>query len=110
MSAAMTIGCGKDRRRRNNCCRAHTGAHSRKPEPIKPAKTVKRSFKEQREMETLPKTIEALEAEQRDLHARMADADFYRQDSAVINAAQARLQELEETLEANYRRWEALES
>ena len=83
---------------------------TRKPEPVKPAKTVKRSFKEQREMESLPKTIEALEAEQRGLHARMADADFYRQDSAVINAAQARLEELEKTLEANYRRWEALES
>ncbi len=77
---------------------------------VKPAKTVKRSFKEQREMETLPKTIEALEAEQRALHARMADADFYRQDSAAINAAQSRLQELEKSLETNYRRWEALES
>jgi len=83
---------------------------TRKPEPVRPTKTVKRSFKEQREMESLPKTIEALEAEQRDLHARMAEADFYRQDSAVINAAQARLEELEKTLEANYRRWEALES
>ena len=88
---------------------AATATPARKPEPDKSAKTAKRSFKEQRELETLPKTIEALEAEQRDLHARMADADFYRQDSAVINAAQARLQELEEALAAHYRRWEALE-
>ncbi len=85
-------------------------ATDRKPEPLKPAKTVKRSFKDQRELETLPKTIETLEAEQRALHARMADADFYRQDSATINAAQARLQELEQALEASYRRWETLES
>src|SRR5215471_389073 len=37
------------------------------------------SYHEQRELEALPGKIEALEAEQAELHARMGDGDFYRQ-------------------------------
>ena len=37
------------------------------------------SYKEQRELEGLPEKIEALEAEQSELHRLMGDGDFYRQ-------------------------------
>ena len=70
----------------------------------------KLSYKEQRELETLPQTIEALEAEQAQLHAAMASAEFYQQDKAVIAEAQARLAALEQELPGLYERWESLES
>jgi ATP-binding cassette subfamily F protein uup len=70
----------------------------------------KLSYKDQRELDELPRRIEALEAEQAELHARMADPAFFRQDGGAIAADQARLAELEQALEAAYGRWEALEA
>jgi len=40
----------------------------------------------------------------------MQDAAFYKQDSAGIIAANARLAELQQALEQAYARWEALEA
>jgi ATP-binding cassette subfamily F protein uup len=70
----------------------------------------KMSYKEQRELETLPQRIEALEAEQQALHDAMGAADFYQQDKAAIGAAQDRLAALEDELAAAYERWEMLEA
>ena len=56
----------------------------------------------------MPQTIEALEAEQADLHRRMADPAFYREDGAVISLAKSRLAALDAALEQAYARWEAL--
>jgi len=70
----------------------------------------KLSYKEQRELETLPAKIEALEAEQSELHGRMAAGEFYRQKSDKITAALERLEEISRELEASYRRWQELES
>ncbi|MGH7795507.1 MAG: ATP-binding cassette domain-containing protein [Candidatus Binatia bacterium] len=70
----------------------------------------KLTYKEQRELETLPAKIEALEAEQSDLHARMGDGDFYRQGSAKITATLERLDAVKLELEASYQRWQDLES
>ncbi len=69
----------------------------------------KLSFKEQRELEELPRKIETWEAEQAELHARMATPTFYQQDSAAITAATSSLATLEATLAAAYTRWEELE-
>jgi len=79
----------------------------RKPKPAGPRKL---TFKEARELETLPQQIEALEAEQRELYAAMADPDFYRQDGEGISRAKARGEELELELAAAYARWEELEA
>ena len=68
------------------------------------------SYKEQRELEELPARIEALEAEQAKLHAKMADGDFYRQSSEQISAAAERLETLNRELEQYYERWQSLES
>ena len=70
----------------------------------------KLTYKEQRELETLPAKIEALEAEQSDLHVRMGQGDFYRQESDKITATLERLKAVTLELEASYQRWQDLES
>jgi ABC transport system ATP-binding/permease protein len=70
----------------------------------------KLTYKEQRELEALPTKIEALEAEQTELHARLGNSDFYRQASDRITTALERLESLKYELEACYARWQALES
>lgn len=73
------------------------------------AKPKKLSFKEQKELEALPKRIETLEAEQEGLHAAMADPAYFRQEGAKIAEATARLTAIQTELAAAYERWEALE-
>jgi len=68
------------------------------------------SYKEQRELESLPGKIEALEAEQAQLQARMSESDFYRQPSHMITAGIERLETVKKDLEECYARWQALES
>ena len=70
----------------------------------------KLSYKEQRELDALPGRIEALEAEQRDLNARIAAPDFYKAPRAAIEAALARADPLQQELIDAYARWHALES
>ncbi|MEW6647317.1 MAG: ATP-binding cassette domain-containing protein [Pseudomonadota bacterium] len=70
----------------------------------------KMSYKEQRELETLPQRIETLEAEQQALHQAMSAPDFYQQDKATVAAAQDQLAALEEELTVAYERWEMLEA
>lgn len=78
--------------------------------PVVSPPRVKLSFKEQRELEELPRKIETWEAEQAELHSQMATPAFYQQENAVITAANATLARLEESLSAAYARWEDLES
>src|SRR5690554_6834941 len=69
------------RQRRPAADKPRTDAH--KPAAREAAarrKTHKLSYKDQRELDALPQTIEALEAEQEALHAQMADPAFYQQD------------------------------
>ncbi len=70
----------------------------------------KPSYKEQLELEELPSRIEALEAEQQQLLATVASADFYKLPATDIHDALARLEELETLLLAAYTRWDALDS
>ncbi len=70
----------------------------------------KLSYKEQRELETLPVMIEALEAEQVRLHAATSDPAFYQQPGDKIAATVERLQKITAELSACYHRWELLES
>ncbi|HWK84693.1 MAG TPA: ATP-binding cassette domain-containing protein [Caldimonas sp.] len=75
-----------------------------------PAKPRKRSYKEQREWDELPVRIEALEAEQKDLAALMASADFYAGDPVRVEAAQMRYTQIDDELLQALERWEALAS
>jgi ABC transport system ATP-binding/permease protein len=70
----------------------------------------KLTFKERQELSELPRRIEALEAEQGQLHGTMADPDFYREAGEKITAAKARLEALEGELEVAYARWGELEA
>jgi ATP-binding cassette subfamily F protein uup len=67
------------------------------------------SYKERRELDGLPATIEQLEADIAQLHTLMADPTFYRQPSEKIATEQSRLNSLEEDLATAYSRWEQLE-
>jgi ATP-binding cassette subfamily F protein uup len=69
----------------------------------------KLSYKETRELASLPKEIEALEAEQKALHARMHGAEYYQQPGEILRADGARVAEIETLLIEKLERWEALE-
>ena len=68
------------------------------------------SYREQRELDTLPGMIESLETEQQELQERMADPAFYRTGGSAIGAARQRLAEIEQALGDGYHRWQVLES
>ncbi len=61
-------------------------ATSGSADPASRARAAKLSYKETRELEQLPAQIEALEAEQRELTARMSSGDYHRQGAAQIKA------------------------
>jgi len=70
----------------------------------------KLSFKEKRELEQLPETIDSLETEQTSIHEQMADPEIYKTDNgALVSQMKERLQDLETELEAAYKRWEELD-
>jgi ATP-binding cassette subfamily F protein uup len=77
------------------------------PQKEKPRKL---TFKEQKELETLPKRIEEFEAEQHTVLAAMADPDFYRESGKKVTGYKARLEELEKELAEAYKRWDELEA
>ena len=78
----------------------------------KPAAATKRklAYKEKRELETLPQTIQQLEAAADELHQEMAAPDFYKQPSEDIAPKQAELKEVEAKLAVAFARWEELEA
>ena len=80
------------------------------PPPPKPKAENKLSFKESRELEELPQRIEALEKEQIDIGAHLADGEIFRNDAKRARQLQARNEEIEEELLNLMERWEALES
>ena len=69
----------------------------------------KLSFNEQRELETLPQRIEALEAEQRALRAEMESPEFYKAGAERIHVVMARVEEAGREHERLLERWMALE-
>ena len=69
----------------------------------------KLSYKEERELESLPETIETLEAEREELERTLADPDLYRSDPEAVKRFTARMRELGEMLEVHYLRWDELE-
>ncbi|MFO1271345.1 MAG: ATP-binding cassette domain-containing protein [Rubrivivax sp.] len=73
-----------------------------------PGARTKLSYKEQRELEALPARIEALEAEQAQIAARLASSELYVKEPQAVPALQARHAEIEDELMDALERWEAL--
>lgn len=92
----------------------NTTVFSVKSTAAEPARTTGRpkklSFKEQKELEQLPKQIEKLEAEQHALHEAMAAPGFYQQDKDALAKTMQRMESLQHELAATYERWEKLEA
>ncbi len=97
---------------------AHSNnAQQKKPEkgaekkavPDKKASAKKLSYKEQRELETLPAQIEQFEEEVELLQNTMSQEDFYKQDKIEIKKIQQQLADTQEKLSFCYNRWEQLE-
>ncbi|MSU65854.1 MAG: ATP-binding cassette domain-containing protein [Opitutus sp.] len=92
------------------------GGQPRKPEAkeigLSPAavakKTRKLTNKERAELESLPKKIEALETEQANLTAKLADPLFFKKPAVEVTRATARLHEIEALFVAAYARWAEL--
>ena len=76
-------------------------------EQKKPAKL---SYKDQRELDTLPQKIEELESAIKQLHTDMSNPAFYQQDKTHITAMQTQLETLEQELADAYERWEHLDA
>ena len=69
----------------------------------------KLTYKEERELESLPGEIESLETEKEDLFAALSDPDLYKTAGHDVARLQNRLDELEGELQVAYNRWERLE-
>jgi ATP-binding cassette subfamily F protein uup len=83
------------------------------PAAAKPASTTKArklSFKEQKELATLPSTIERLETEIAALSQAIGQPEFYQQAREEITRSQSQLAEWQQQLSGAYERWEALEN
>lgn len=87
-----------------------TGAVLDKPAAKKPVRqrSERMSWKENKELETLPETIETLESEQEVLMQKMSSADFFRLPVSEQQAVTARSEALTQEIETAYERWEFL--
>lgn len=79
---------------------------AKKPQAKKAAKL---SYKDQRELESLPKQIEELEAEIESTQNEMGSADFYKKSPEEIAKIQKIFDDKQNELEVSYARWEELE-
>jgi len=72
-------------------------------------KVRKLSFKEQRELDDLPVVIEELEIRQAALAERMSRPGFYQGGAEEIEKISGELHDVQELLEAAFKRWDELE-
>lgn len=95
-------------------------AKSKKTEPLKEesavkndrtskSKSVKLSYKEQRELEQLPQLLEELETKITALQTEIADPAFFQQAHDITDAKLKALADTEAELETAFLRWEELE-
>ncbi|WP_339118632.1 ATP-binding cassette domain-containing protein [Halomonas sp. BMC6] len=77
-------------------------------EPAK--KTVKLSYKLQRELDALPAEIERLESDIEALEQEVGDPAFYQQEATVVTAKLQALEKVQQALDAAMERWMELEA
>ena len=83
--------------------------------PVKPKRVrntatqrVRLSYKEAQELTSLPAHIEALEAEQANLTAKLSDPEYHKRPLDEIKRDKERMDELPSLVDKAYERWEAL--
>ena len=84
-------------------------AHDTPPTNATTTEKRKLTYKEQQELESLPKLIEELETEIQSLHEEMADREFYKRPADELKSKGDRLKACEEQMAAALERWEALD-
>lgn len=72
-------------------------------------KKEKLSYREEKELESLPHRIAELESEHSELISELSDPGFYRKDPAEIEQKEKRSKSIESEIEEAYKRWEYLE-
>jgi ATP-binding cassette subfamily F protein uup len=70
----------------------------------------KLSYKEQRELDSMPERIEALELEQTKIQAAMSSSEYYRLGPEQMRQDMARVEQIDHELLALLERWEALQA
>jgi ABC transport system ATP-binding/permease protein len=85
--------------------RVLSSQHGRRPKPAgvrtePPPRARRLTYKEQRELESLPQRIETLETELRELHKLTADPAFYRKPAAEVVRFKGRLESLQREVAA----------
>ena len=83
---------------------------SGQPAVADPSQTRKLSYKEKRELDSLPEAIEAIESKIVELHTQMGDPDFYAKGGGEIAKVQQEAEDLQTDLNKKMERWETLES
>ncbi len=73
-------------------------------------KSPKLSYKDQRELDFLPKKLETLEAEQSTLQLTISDPQFYSRPQNEVQQALKRIAELTQEIEQTYARWSELDA
>ncbi len=75
-----------------------------------PSRSRRLSFKDQREFDSLPASIESLETDKAELERVVADPVFYQRSQDEVRGALTRLQSLGAEIDAAYARWAELEA
>ena len=75
-----------------------------------PKQQKKLSYKEQRELETLPKLISDLEAEQKAISEQLADPELYKQRPEEVQRLNSRFAEIDDLLMESLEKWETIEA
>jgi ATP-binding cassette subfamily F protein uup len=88
---------------------AKPGLVRNEPAPVVAPAKRKLSFKDQRELEQLPKRIEELEAAIAAHGEAMTNPDFFKQDSVAIARANEAVAKQQTELETAYARWTELD-
>ncbi|GAC27671.1 ABC transporter ATP-binding protein uup [Glaciecola pallidula DSM 14239 = ACAM 615] len=70
----------------------------------------KLSYKDNKELEDLPKKIEKMEDEQKGLQLQVSTSDFYQKGADVTQPVLDKLATIEQLLSVAYKRWDELES
>jgi len=78
--------------------------------PARPPVPRRLSYKDQRELASLPERLQSLEADKARIEGELADPAFYQQTAAAIPERLQRLEALSREIEAGYVRWAELES